>query len=934
MAGYTNFSGTFLSQSGAYTTTIWANGTATITAGNTATRLMANGQGNVLVGGSYDDTLGLNSLKDKFTGGAGVDTVISTVDTILCNDIENLTMDATWTPVFGVANNGANIVKAATANVTLDAMGGDDVILSFGKKDTFLFEQGSGKDIIYNFRTGATDSDVVRLTGYGFDSFSEVTGAMTQTGTDVVLTLSPSDLILFKNTTISAFTAQNFQLSIDPSKLKLTFAEEFDSLSLQNKSAGGGIWATSFAWDRYTTMSAHNITSEQEVYVDPQFTGTGTTALGLNPFSIDDGVLTITAAPTPDALKSQLWDLEYTSGLLTTKGTFAQQYGYFEMRADLPDAKGAFPAFWLLPADGTFTAELDVMEAVGETNTVHNTVHYGPDGAHWTAPSFKTFVAGLGEGFHTYGLLWTAETLTWYVDGTQVAQIATPAEAKKPMYMLVNYAVGGNWAGDIAPGTTLPGMTVDYIRAYSLDAAPLASPTQGTAGNDTLTGTAGSDILTGGAGNDVFTVGIADTVVETADGGVDTVKTSLSYSLTDYVENLTLTGTSAINGTGNSLNNVITGNSAANVLTGGGGVDTFAGGAGNDTFMLNSGADTVVENASSGVDTVVVGDSYTLGANLENLTLTGSADIFGTGNAIGNYLTGNGGANTLSGLAGNDTLNGGLGTDQLVGGTGNDTFVVADADVIVEAAGEGLDVVNASISFTLGANVENLTLTGSGAISGTGNELANLLTGNGAANTLTGGDGADTLNGGAGADRLVGGLGDDFYVLGSDQDVVVEVAGQGIDTVTSNLNYSLGVTVENLTITGTYASYGYGNDLANAITGNGAANRLEGRGGSDVLIGGGGVDTLLGGVGNDNLTGGTGNDVFLFNKGDGDDVIADFGNGADILDLSSLLNAGYTATLVDSGSDTLVQLSSGDDILVLGVASSHLSATTSGFVFV
>ncbi|CAN7295177.1 family 16 glycosylhydrolase [Phenylobacterium sp. LjRoot225] len=934
-SGYTNYSGVFLAQSAAYKTTIWASGTATITAGATPTRLMANGKGNGLVGGSYDDTLGVNSLKDRYSGGGGVDTAIATVDAVLPSDIENLTMDASWSPVFGLANNSANIVKAVTANVTLDAKGGDDVIVSFGKKGAFLFEQGSGKDIVYNFHTGATDSDIVRLTGYGFDSFAEVTGAMTQTGTDVLLKLSASDLILFKNTTISAFTAQNFQLSIDPSKLKLTFAEEFNTLSLQTKSAGGGIWATSFAWDRYTTLSAHTIPSEQEVYVDPQFAGTGTTALGLNPFKVSNGVLTITPSATAGAVKSALWNYDYTSGLLTTKGSFAQQYGYFEMRADLPEAKGVFPAFWLLPADGSFTAEIDIMEYVGETNIVHNTVHYGPDGDHWVAPSFKSYVADLASGYHTFGLLWTAETLTWYVDGTQVAQIATPAEAKKPMYMLVNYAVGGDWAGDIAANITLPGMAIDYIRAYSLAAAPASSPTQGGSGADTLSGTAGAETLTGGAGNDTYTVGTGDTVVEAANGGADTINTSISYALGANVENLTLTGSSAINGTGNSLNNVITGNSAANVLTGGGGVDTLVGGAGDDSYVLNSASDTVIENAGGGTDTVNIGSTYVLTANVENLILTGSAAIAGTGNALNNSMVGNGAANTLTGLAGNDTLNGGAGIDRLVGGTGNDLYVLGfDADAVVEAASEGVDAVTASFSYTLGANVENLTLTGPYAISGTGNALNNVLTGNGSVNNLTGGDGADTLNGGAGNDRLVGGGGNDTYVLGSETDVVVEAAGQGVDTVTTNLTYALGAHVENLTLTGTWAAYGYGNDLANVLTGNDAANRLEGRAGADTLIAGAGADTLVGGLGDDRLTGAGAADTFIFNKGDGHDIITDFGNGADLLNLSSYLSAGYKPTLVVSGSDTLIQFSTGEYVRLLGVLPSQLTATSGGFIHV
>jgi beta-glucanase (GH16 family) len=762
-SGYTNYSGSWLAKSASYTTTIWAAGTQTITAGSTPTRLVASGQGNVLIGGSADDTLAINNINDQFTGGGGVDTAIATVDVILPSGVENLTMDASWAPVFGVANASANIVTAATANVTLDALGGDDVIISYGKDDTFIFEAGSGKDIVYNFHTGSTDSDVVRLVGYGFESFADVTAAMTQSGSDVLLKLSSSDLILFKSTTISAFTADNFQLSIDPSKLKLTFADEFNSLVLQTKSSGDGIWATSYAWSGYTDESAHNISGELEAYVDPNFAGTGATALGLNPFSISDGALTINATLTPTALKSSLWNLDYTSGLLTTKGAFAQTYGYFEMRADLPEATGAFPAFWLLPADGTFTSEIDIMEYIGESNIVYNTVHYGTDGAHWTAESFKSYVANLASGYHTFGLLWTAETLTWYVDGTEVVQVATPAEANKPMYMLVDYAVGGAWAGD-PTSSDLPGLTIDYIRAYSLDAAPVASPTVGSSAADTLTGTAGPDTLTGGAGNDIYYVGYGDVVIEGASGGTDTVYAAITYTLPDNVENLTLTGTTAT--------------------------------------------------------------------------------------------------------------------------------------------------------------------------SGTGNALANVLTGNGAANTLTGGAGADTLIGGGGVDRLVGGAGDDTYVLGSDQDVVVESASQGTDTVTTNLNYSLGANVENLTLTGTWAAYGYGNALANVITGNTAANTLSGGAGADTLIGGAGADTLTGGLGDDRLTGGSGADVFVFAKGDGHDTITDFGVGADVLNLSTYLSAGYTPTLVLSGSDTLVQFTTGEYVRLLDVLPGQLTSTTGGFIHI
>jgi Ca2+-binding RTX toxin-like protein len=146
---------------------------------------------------------------------------------------------------------------------------------------------------------------------------------------------------------------------------------------------------------------------------------------------------------------------------------------------------------------------------------------------------------------------------------------------------------------------------------------------------------------------------------------------------------------------------------------------------------------------------------HTLAGNVENLTLTGSSAINGSGNGLNNMLTGNSGNNTLMADAGNDTLNGGIGADTLMGGAGNDTYVTDLGDTVIEAASAGTDTVQSSATITLGANLENLTLTGSSAINGSGNGLNNTITGNTAANTLSGGAGIDTLIGGAGKDSFV-----------------------------------------------------------------------------------------------------------------------------------------------------------------------------------
>ena len=393
----------------------------------------------------------------------------------------------------------------------------------------------------------------------------------------------------------------------------------------------------------------------------------------------------------------------------------------------------------------------------------------------------------------------------------------------------------------------------------------------GSAFNDKLTGNAtgnvldggtGADTLIGGAGNDVYVVDAAgDVVTELANEGSDLVQSGTTYTLGANVENLTLTGIAAINGTGNALDNVITGNAASNTLTsgagndtlnGGAGTDTLIGGAGNDVYVVDAAGDVITELANEGTDIVQSAITYTLGANVENLTLTGSTAINGTGNALDNVLTGNAANNTLTGGAGNDTLNGGAGIDTLIGGAGNDTYVVDVAgDVVTELANEGTDLVQSAIAYTLGTNVENLTLTGTGAINGTGNALDNVITGNAANNTLSGGAGSDTLNGGAGADTLIGGAGNDVYVVDVAGDVVTELANEGTDLVQSAITYTLGANVENLTLTGTAAINGTGNALDNVITGNAASNTLTGGAGNDSLNGAAGIDTMLGGAGND-----------------------------------------------------------------------------------
>jgi Ca2+-binding RTX toxin-like protein len=403
-------------------------------------------------------------------------------------------------------------------------------------------------------------------------------------------------------------------------------------------------------------------------------------------------------------------------------------------------------------------------------------------------------------------------TVSWFFESDSPGLSSNPVQ-------VVKFANGTSWDITTLIGKAFAGTSAaDYVTGTTA-----ADVMFGLAGNDQLDGRGGDDVLSAGAGNDYLFGGAGN---DSLDGGTD--------------------------------------------------ADVMYGEMGNDTYIVDNVADVTNESVNAGIDTVKASLNWSLAANLENLTLTGSTAINGTGNELDNVLTGNGAANVLAGGAGNDVLDGGLGNDTLVGGAGNDTYVVNVAtDVVTELAGEGMDTVTSLVTWTLGSNLENLTLTGTSAINGTGNTLDNWLIGNAAANTLTGGAGNDILDGGAGTDKLVGGAGDDIYVVDVTTDVVTELANEGTDTVRSSVTWTLGTNLENLTLLGSGTVNATGNTLANVLTGNSANNTLNG---------GAGADTLDGGAGNDILIGGTGADTYMFGRGWGVDTVQENDTTANVTD--------------------------------------------------
>jgi Ca2+-binding RTX toxin-like protein len=373
----------------------------------------------------------------------------------------------------------------------------------------------------------------------------------------------------------------------------------------------------------------------------------------------------------------------------------------------------------------------------------------------------------------------------------------------------------------------------------------------------------------------------------------------------------------------------LNGEQGNDVLDGGVGADRMAGGAGDDTYFVEDAGDQVIELSDEGVDRVYSVISYTLPKQVEALVLSGAGNIIAIGNTLDNVLIGNAGDNTLNGRAGADTMRGGL---------GNDVYRVDNVDdTVTEYEGEGTDRVIASITYVLGEHVENLSLTGPDVIDGTGNELDNQIKGNSASNMLFGGVGNDTLNGGAGADTLFGGFGDDDYVVDQMNDQVVELVDEGVDTVRSSVDFVLPDQVENLTLTGSAQSSGWGNALDNVLVGNADANYLaglaghdsvRGNGGNDILQGGfgddllhgnAGVNLLDGGVGDDVLTGGTESDLFI--GGRGEDVITT-NSGADVI----VFNRGDGLDAVNASSEADNTLSLGG-----GLVYGQLSISRAGY---
>ncbi|KAB0267732.1 family 16 glycosylhydrolase [Microvirga brassicacearum] len=259
-----------------------------------------------------------------------------------------------------------------------------------------------------------------------------------------------------------AAAAQSTRSAGPPAGWRLAFDEQFDSLRLWDLTRNSGLWEPHYPWGGKTNPS----NNELQYYVDPRPGHDPKSLVGFNPFSIDQGALAIRARPLPQE-QQVATGLAFASGLLTTVRSFSFTYGYVEMRARVPRGRGLWSAFWLAPVDQSWPPEIDILESLGhDTQSYIMTAHRSFLGFH-SQSQFRAQTPDLAENFHTYAVKWTAEEIVWYFDGKQVATMPTPRDSHKPMYMILNLAVGGHWPGSPDASTVFPAaLHVDYIRAY------------------------------------------------------------------------------------------------------------------------------------------------------------------------------------------------------------------------------------------------------------------------------------------------------------------------------------------------------------------------------------------------------------------------------------------------------------------------------------
>jgi trimeric autotransporter adhesin len=850
-------------------------------------------------------TVDLNLTDPQDTGSSGVDTLVS---------IESLTGGSFDDALFG--NDGANVLNGGLGADLLIGGAGNDTFWIDQAGDLMLEEAGGGTDTVCSTITWTLGSDVenlylkgsanVNATGNaGNNVLAGNSGANVLTGGDGTDTASYGSAKAGVNVALDRSGYQNLGSSGADLLVgieNLTGSAFNDTLSGNAGdnvfNGGNGLDTVSYARAGSAVFFSLALTGPQDTRgaQDPVARSGG--AVGLDSGTGGEGVDTVLNVENllggagNDSLSGNGSANRLDGGLGTDTLTGGAGNDTFvvDSRFDrlvevldegLDSVISTVSLTLVANLENLTLAEGFVTDAIGNelaNRLTGNSADNELDGR----GGVDTLVGGAGNDFY-------------FVDESNDRVIESAGGGVDRVVANVNFALGAevedldlNFPATVGTGNALNNRITGDSNSQTL---------QGLDGDDRLDAQGGADTLIGGNGNDTYIIVNTGVVVQEAAGGgtIDTVDSSVSHTLAAEVERLVLSGDSAINGTGNAAANSITGNSAANTLDGAAGADTLAGGGGNDFYRVDTG-DVVTESSGGGDDTMSAGFSFTVAANVEAGVLTGTGNLSLTGNSLANRLTGNDGSNILSSGGGADTLS---------GGAGNDTYNIDNAAAqVFEQAGSGTDTVQSTVSVTLAADVERLTLAGTNPINGTGNDLDNLIQGNAAANAINGGDGIDTVTYANLSAAVTANLG-----------TGVASGGGGADTF---------IAIENLT-------GGSGNDR---LTGNTLNNALNGGAGNDSLDGGAGNDTLVGGGGNDTLAGGAGDDTFFVGSavpvvseaagGGIDTVVSDISAGLSALNVENLTLAGSAVNgdgnaldnrLLGNGLGNLLQGGNGNDIL-------------------
>ena len=836
--------------------------------GNTSNNVLRGMDGNDVLdggvgvdqmyGGNGDDTYFVDNSRDRIVEVAlgGTDSVSSTASYTLSAEVENLTLLGSGA-FSGIGNASANTITGNIGNNILDGGAGADSLVDGGGDDTYVVDNIG--DVILD--SGGTDTvkssiTVDVATNPNFAGIENIT----LTGTAAINATGDGGVNIINGASNTAANILTGGAGDD------TYFADIHDVIVESPGNGNDTMEVLFSFNLLTsTATVGSVNTGMTVSNVENVTLLGTAALnatGDNNANILTGNTAI----------NKLFGLDGNDVIDGGKGADSMVGGLGSDTFYVNDSKDV-----VIEAN-TGGADVDlVISAVSyNLNTAAPTTLGAQEIEKLTLATGLANINGTGNGLanvitgndgnNTLDGGLGADSLLGGL-GNDVFIVDDPGDTVTEL--------GGQGTDIILSGVSIGALAAN-VENLTLTGT-LALNATGNGLENVITGNSAANSLDGAGGNDTYVIGINDTVNDTGSELSDTIKVGFTFNLATSmatvagvdtvmsvagIENITLTGTTAINATGDFRDNILTGNSAVN---------TFDGGDGNDTYVV--GANDVILTDSNGVDTVISGVTYSLAAHgdLENLKLSGAGSINATGNSLDNSLFGN---------TGNNILNGGAGNDVMVGGLGNDTYVVdAPGDTVAEDffTNEGIDTVQSGVNFLLDNGnlkfIENVTLTGSTALVASGNDLENVITGNGLANTLSGGLGNDTIFGGngddtifgeGGSDVMNGGNGNDLYFVDSTADIINDITG--IDIVSSSATYTLSTGLDHLTLTGSADIDGTGNEIGNIITGNDGNNILSGLGGNDILIGGLGDDTLNGGIGDDTMFGGVGNDTFFIDS--------------------------------------------------------------------